>query len=659
MKKGIIVILVLLLLLGLGAAVFGILLPYREAQTWMNPGELHVRQENGQMLLSWPAGENADAYRIELYQNTGGAQKLVYREYSATETGFALPELPAGTELTVRVASVAEYRTLLEEGTRCSENVLEATACFDAPVMEVLDASTDAGEVSLRLDVRAEEGWSCRVLDGDGSVVDRQDVQEDSLTLYFGGNGLALPKEGETYQVLAVPVRTGNGIRIEGQAAAQIPVTLEELTVWTLDPVLTKNSRNTFTLTWKENRGMDYAIQRMEDNGWVTVAQVAAGEERSYKSPWLAPERVYQYRVVSVDASGAHASESEPLIFETLPMTQYATVWPVKDLTAYADAAWRSVVGTARQGQAYCVLEERNGMFGVDIEGKTCYIDSNYCMINLSEYLGELCSYNITNSVYAIYAVHEFGIPEVTGVVTAGYEDVYQEDGTFLVPLLYPTAQKLLTAANAALEQGYRLKIYDSFRPYKATREIYDLTEGILNDPLPEQTYAGIDKDTLDLPEPREGTSELTYGWLMTGRFYVLNAFLARNGSTHNLGIALDLTLEDLETGEEVLMQSSIHDLSHYSVLSENNEAADTLGSIMHGAGFGGLSSEWWHFQDNNARAALALPNIPEGVSAECWVKDQTGWRYRTAKGGFYQNETKQIGAVTYTFDADGYTDYR
>ena len=35
-------------------------------------------------------------------------------------------------------------------------------------------------------------------------------------------------------------------------------------------------------------------------------------------------------------------------------------------------------------------------------------------------------------------------------------------------------------------EQGYRLKIYDSYRPNRATRDIYDKAEALANEPVPE-----------------------------------------------------------------------------------------------------------------------------------------------------------------------------
>ena len=112
-------------------------------------------------------------------------------------------------------------------------------------------------------------------------------------------------------------------------------------------------------------------------------------------------------------------------------------------------------------------------------------------MINLPEYLGPLCAYNISNSYSSLYMVHEYAIPQVTGEVTVGYDRVRMADGSYLVPLLYPTAQKLETAAREARSRGFRLKIYDSYRPSRATREIYDLTKKVLEEPLPERSYTG------------------------------------------------------------------------------------------------------------------------------------------------------------------------
>lgn len=120
----------------------------------------------------------------------------------------------------------------------------------------------------------------------------------------------------------------------------------------------------------------------------------------------------------------------------------------------------------------------------------------------------------------------------------------------------------------------------------------------------------------------------------MTGGRYRLGSFLAQYGSTHNLGIAMDLTLERLDTREELQMQTAMHDLSHYAVLTRNNDSADLLADYMLEAGFDPLTSEWWHFQDDATRDALGLSVYQEkGVSPEGWRWDAEGWYYRQADG--------------------------
>ena len=102
-------------------------------------------------------------------------------------------------------------------------------------------------------------------------------------------------------------------------------------------------------------------------------------------------------------------------------------------------------------------------------------------------------------------------------------------------------------------------------------------------------------------------------------------------------------------------MQTAIHDLSWYSELKKNNEAAKILQSIMVGAGFGTLKSEWWHFQDNDAKNSLELIALQQGVNPQCWMADDNGWRYRDIYGQYYVNCQETIDGVSYTFDGDGY----
>ena len=350
----------------------------------------------------------------------------------------------------------------------------------------------------------------------------------------------------------------------------------------------------------------------------------------------------------------SYAAESEFIPFETHESAIYATVWPLIDLQAYWEVNRSEVAAIAKAGTALCVVEERNGMFGVRIQDSVCYIDSDYCMINLPDYMGNLCSYQITNSTASKYLIHEFEIPKVSSVVTKGYQSVRQSDGSFLVPLLYPTAQKLISVAKAATAAGYRLKIYDSFRPQVATRDIFQKTYAILDDEIPAKTHTGVSRKSLNLPKAAND-EELTYRQVMTNGTYGLNDFLAQGTSRHNYGVALDLTLEDLYSGDEISMQTQIHDLSWYSVTSRNNANARLLATFMKEAGFGTLFSEWWHFQDDENYKKLSLEPLRNGISAQGWICDSIGWRYRDAVGTICRLETVTVDGIEYTFGFNGY----
>ncbi len=102
-------------------------------------------------------------------------------------------------------------------------------------------------------------------------------------------------------------------------------------------------------------------------------------------------------------------------------------------------------------------------------------------------------------------------------------------------------------------------------------------------------------------------------------------------------------------------MQTALHDLSQYSARAGNNELAKELSEIMLSAGYGDLYSEWWHFQDNESIKALSLPYAEKGVSAECWMADGVGRRYRGADGTYAADCTITIDGKEYTFDPDGY----
>ncbi|MCD8055384.1 MAG: hypothetical protein LUE25_01485 [Clostridiales bacterium] len=356
---------------------------------------------------------------------------------------------------------------------------------------------------------------------------------------------------------------------------------------------------NVFTITWSSQFGDSFEVQRYySDLGeWETEYTISAdgSADTSYTTPRLVSFSETRYRVVARGTT--YYAVSDEIVFTTEQCVVSSIIWPVDDLTAYTTSSGNTQAGNVETLKAYLVVDEADGRFGVDVNGETWYIDSDYCMINLPDYVGELCEYNITNSYSSIYMVHDYSIPDMTGTVIVGYEDVQISEDEYYVPLLYPTAKKLVVAGQSALEQGYRIRIYDSYRPNEATVYMYKTLSSVLDDTIPE---------TFNI---------LTYRDVIFGETsYTLTYFVAYGRSMHNLGIAMDLTIVDVETGEELEMQTSLHDLSHYSEVSNNNESAALLRSIMLSAGFSPLVSEWWHFQDNEAYSDLSLPTLSGGV---------------------------------------------
>ena len=386
-------------------------------------------------------------------------------------------------------------------------------------------------------------------------------------------------------------------------------------------------------LEWNGIQCHHFEVQRRTGEDWETVARLTPGEHMRHDLGRLVSGSWNRYRVAAVEADGG-ISRAEEVSFWASVDPLYATVWPIENMNFWENPGGGEKLGSIPGGTALCVLAEEGKWFRVRHEEEYGWIDSRYCMINLPEYVGDHCAYDITNSYDSLFAVHGTAIRQVTHQVIPGYEQVRTADGRFLVPYLYPCAQKLLPAALAVEEDGLRLKIYEAFRPREATRFCYDTTEKQMNDPV---------------------ESGGTLSRLMTdnGRFH-LGSFLARTISSHNRGIALDLTLEN--SGGELEMQSVIHDLSWYSETYRNTPNAKLLAGYMTAVGMTGLSSEWWHFQDDETRKAIKLNSaLDKGVSPEGWTQDDGGWRYRDAAGRYVRSTAMTVDGRTYTFDKEGY----
>lgn len=648
---------------------FYFFLPYYHAESAMPENAVLSLEEqaDGKLRLSWPVADRADYYHVEAAM-PGEDEAILFSESVKQGLYCDLEGLPRGETVILRVNTVVNYDPDDPEKIRMGEVPAETEVLLDPPEIRDLEwtADPETDTVSVKYAKAANDDCRIYVKSGEGTYKLLKTVGTGQTVLTFGdGCDLPVPNYGETVTLGFDACRESGNLEFSGYISQEMTLTREDFLGRDLALTLEDQGRNVVKLSWQETKGEFYRIQ-MKYAGteqWMDLGDIPVGGEQTFTTHHLPVLSELVFRVISLGGQlmedSDFAAVSEELTFSTVESPIFATIWPTGNLKTYADPAMTEEVGTVKAAAAYCVLDEVDGAFAIGVNGQVVYIDSNHCLINLPEYLGSLCSYNITNSYSSIYMVHEYEIPNVTAVVTGGYERVKLEDGTYLVPLLYPTAKKLAVAAKNAVELGWRLKIYDAYRPNQATVEIYNRTESVLDDPLPKKTFKGgmmydlpklPAKENEDDPDP-----VMTYRLVMTNNSsWALNSFLAKGASLHNYGIAVDLTLETLD-GEELLMQTSMHDLSWYSVLSRNNDNAKLLASIMKGAGLGELVSEWWHFQDNEIRQQLKLNCVWAGVSPECWMKDDFGWKYRRSNGTYFANGSHDIYGTTYFFDENGY----
>lgn len=140
-------------------------------------------------------------------------------------------------------------------------------------------------------------------------------------------------------------------------------------------------------------------------------------------------------------------------------------------------------------------------------------------------------------------------------------------------------AEALKGAADDAAELGYRLKIYDAYRPQSAVDNFIEWAEDIDDTRMKAYFYPELDKSVL-----------------------FDQGYIARK-SGHSRGSTVDLTLFDMNTGKEADMGGVFDyfgELSHpdytTGLTDEQINNRNTLRDLMIENGFKPLSTEWWHF---------------------------------------------------------------
>ena len=150
---------------------------------------------------------------------------------------------------------------------------------------------------------------------------------------------------------------------------------------------------------------------------------------------------------------------------------------------------------------------------------------------------------------------------------------VYTEARAFLQR---PAAEALVKVNSELKTYGFGLMIFDGYRPWSVTKIFWDIT--------PEE-------DKKFVADPKKG-------------------------SRHNRGCAVDLTLYELGSGEEIPMTGVYDEMSERSYpdykggTDKQREMRDLLRSKMEAHGFTVYEFEWWHFDYNEWRT-YRLENIP------------------------------------------------
>jgi len=139
-----------------------------------------------------------------------------------------------------------------------------------------------------------------------------------------------------------------------------------------------------------------------------------------------------------------------------------------------------------------------------------------------------------------------------------------------------PAAEALLRAHRDLIKQGYGLMIFDAYRPWYVTKIFWDATP----------------------PDKHQFVADPS------------------QGSRHNRGCAVDLSLYDLATGKEVPMTGVYDEMSERSYPNyqggtpEQRAHRQVLRTAMEKQGFTVFETEWWHF-DYRDWPRYAIQNVP------------------------------------------------
>ena len=144
-----------------------------------------------------------------------------------------------------------------------------------------------------------------------------------------------------------------------------------------------------------------------------------------------------------------------------------------------------------------------------------------------------------------------------------------------------PVAEALVAVQRKLSAQQLGLKIWDAYRPFHIQEIFWTY--------MPDECYVA---------KPVRENGQM------------------KQGSAHNRGCAVDLTVVSTITGEELVMPTLFDDFStaaHRGYMDCSLEAIRNRGllqDVMGSCGFIGLPTEWWHF-NWHAAEEFALCDVP------------------------------------------------
>lgn len=197
--------------------------------------------------------------------------------------------------------------------------------------------------------------------------------------------------------------------------------------------------------------------------------------------------------------------------------------------------------------------------YKTDKDGNIVYEDDGVTPVVLHSELIDLRLFIPDMEVYQIFGTDE----NFTG----------QRLYTRPVPVMqFPTALKLAEAAKRFARDGYRIKLYDCYRPKSVQYILYD----IVNDSR-----------------------------------YIANPY--NSASNHNRAAAVDITLIG-PSGVEMEYPTPMHTFgkivhreSEYMWTEEQRANVNYMTDIMLGCGFKLITTEWWHFSDEDYPAFVVM----------------------------------------------------